>query len=68
MPAITGCAPSPPRPTGADFRRVRIGIGHPGHKARVNGYVLGNFAAEDQDWLQPMLERMGEHAPLLADG
>ena len=55
-------------PTGADFRRVRIGIGHPGSKARVNGHVLGNFAAEDQDWLAPLLERMAEHAPLLAGG
>ena len=55
-------------PTGTDFRRVRIGIGHPGHKARVNGHVLGNFAADDQDWLRPMLERMAEHAPLLAAG
>lgn len=54
-------------PTGADFRRVRIGIGHPGHKARVNGHVLGNFRAEDHDWLDPLLERMAEAAPLLAD-
>jgi PTH1 family peptidyl-tRNA hydrolase len=29
---------------GPDFRRVRIGIGHPGHKDRVTGYVLGNYA------------------------
>ncbi len=54
-------------PTGTDFRRVRIGIGHPGHKARVNGHVLGNFSADDQDWLQPVLERIAEHAPLLAE-
>ncbi len=55
-------------PTGAEFRRVRIGIGHPGHKARVNGHVLGNFSPDDQDWLQPMLERIAEQAPLLAKG
>jgi PTH1 family peptidyl-tRNA hydrolase len=34
---------------GADFRRVRIGIGHPGHKDRVTGYVLGNYAKAEMD-------------------
>ncbi|HBK90219.1 MAG TPA: aminoacyl-tRNA hydrolase, partial [Parvularcula sp.] len=36
---------------GEEFRRVRIGIGHPGDKARVTGHVLGDFSKADQDWL-----------------
>jgi PTH1 family peptidyl-tRNA hydrolase len=52
-----------------DYWRVRIGIGHPGEKARVHGWVLGNFTDSDrQEWLDTMLERMAEAAPLLAEG
>jgi PTH1 family peptidyl-tRNA hydrolase len=49
----------------ADFRRVRIGIGHPGDKDRVHGYVLGNFSKTDKDWLEDLLGAMAKHAPLL---
>src|SRR5277367_4360361 len=49
-----------------DYWRVRIGIGHPGDKARVLGHVLGNMSAEDQDWLIPVLDALSESAPLLA--
>ena len=51
----------------ADFRRVRLGIGHPGHKDRVSGYVLGNFA-KDEDWVQPMLDAEADAAVVLAEG
>ncbi|GBQ36300.1 aminoacyl-tRNA hydrolase [Acetobacter fabarum] len=52
-----------------DYWRVRIGIGHPGAKERVHGWVLGNFTQTDQqDWLDPMLTSMADAAPLLADG
>jgi PTH1 family peptidyl-tRNA hydrolase len=51
-----------------DYWRVRIGIGHPGERDRVLGYVLGNFGAEDAGWLPPMLDAIGEAAPLLALG
>ncbi len=34
-----------------DFRRVRFGIGHPGHKALVTGHVLGDFDAADREWV-----------------
>ena len=51
---------------GNGFRRVRIGIGHPGDKSRVGNYVLGNFSKADQDWLQPMLYAISNHAGLLA--
>jgi PTH1 family peptidyl-tRNA hydrolase len=51
---------------GPDYRRVRIGIGHPGEKHRVHGHVLGNFSKADEDWLVPMLTAIAEAAPLLA--
>ena len=51
-----------------DFRRVRVGIGHPGHKALVTGHVLGNFAADDRQWLEPLLDAMVTATPLLASG
>ena len=53
---------------GADFRRVRIGIGHPGHKDRVSGYVLGNYAKAEQDALATMLGAIGAEAQWLARG
>lgn len=51
---------------GADFRRVRIGIGHPGHKDRVSAYVLGNYAKEEIDDLAHMLGSIGAEAHLIA--
>jgi PTH1 family peptidyl-tRNA hydrolase len=52
---------------GPDYRRVRIGIGHPGERGRVSGHVLGNFTkADEQQWLVPMLTAIAEAAPLLA--
>jgi PTH1 family peptidyl-tRNA hydrolase len=51
---------------GEDFRRVRIGIGHPGHKDRVHGHVLGNFAKSDAKWLEPLLDEIASTAHLLA--
>ena len=53
---------------GADFRRVRLGIGHPGHKDRVSGYVLGNFAKGEQDQLAAMLGAISAEAEWLANG
>jgi len=53
---------------GPDFRRVRIGIGHPGHKDRVTGYVLGNYAKDEQDDLVDMLGAIGAEADWLARG
>jgi PTH1 family peptidyl-tRNA hydrolase len=51
---------------GPDYRRVRIGIGHPGEKHKVSNHVLQNFSKDDQAWLAPMLEAMAKAAPLLA--
>lgn len=50
---------------GPEFRRVRIGIGHPGDKARVTGHVLGEFAKSDQEWLAPLLAALAAAAPAL---
>jgi PTH1 family peptidyl-tRNA hydrolase len=49
-----------------DFRRVRIGIGHPGHKDRVLGHVLADFHKAEQVWLEPFLDAIADAAPLLA--
>lgn len=51
-----------------DFRRVRLGIGHPGHKDLVTRHVLGDFGAADREWLDRLLEAFAEAAPLLAAG
>ena len=53
---------------GKDYRRVRIGIGHPGHKDRVTGHVLGDFAKADRIWLDPLLDEMSRNAGLLIKG
>jgi PTH1 family peptidyl-tRNA hydrolase len=53
---------------GADFRRVRLGIGHPGHKDRVTGYVLGNYAKAEVDDLADMLGAIASEAEWLAKG
>jgi PTH1 family peptidyl-tRNA hydrolase len=53
---------------GPDYRRVRLGIGHPGHKDRVSPYVLGNFAKAEGDALAEMLGAVGAEAGWLAAG
>lgn len=53
---------------GADIRRVRIGIGHPGDKSRVTGYVLSDFSGADKEWFIPMVEAIGTALPYLAAG
>jgi PTH1 family peptidyl-tRNA hydrolase len=53
---------------GADFRRVRLGIGHPGHKDRVTGYVLGNYAKAEMNPLADMLGAVSAEAEWLAKG
>lgn len=53
---------------GNDFRRVRIGIGHPGHKDRVHGHVLGNYAKAELDDLADTLGAISSEADWLAKG
>ncbi len=51
---------------GKDYRRVRLGIGHPGIKELVHNHVLGDFAKADQAWLEPLLDAVAEASPWLA--
>ncbi len=54
---------------GPDFRRARLGTGHPGHKDLVMGHVLSDFSkAEITAWVRPLLEAAAEALPLLAEG
>ena len=52
---------------GPDYRRVRIGVGHPGSKERVIGHVLSGFSNADKDWLDRLLDAISDAAPLLAE-
>ena len=51
-----------------EYWRVRLGIGHPGDKARVHGWVLGDFHKTDQAWLADLLDAVADAAPMLAAG
>lgn len=53
---------------GDAYQRVRIGVGHPGHKDRVAGYVLNDFSKADQDWLDDLIRGISDGAASLADG
>ena len=53
---------------GPDFRRVRIGIGHPGHKDRVTGYVLGNYSKAEMEPLSDLLAAIAAEAEWLSQG
>ncbi len=53
---------------GKNYRRVRMGIGHPGHKDKVTSHVLGNFANSDSEWLEPLLDSVSKNISLLLEG
>ena len=53
---------------GDAYGRVRLGIGHPGHKDAVANYVLHDFAKADQEWLDDLLRGLSDGAAALADG
>ncbi len=53
---------------GEAYDRVRLGIGHPGDKNRVAGYVLSDFAKADADWLDDLLRGISDGAAALAAG
>lgn len=53
---------------GKEYRRVRIGIGHPGAKHLVTNHVLGDFAKVDAEWLDPLLQGMADQVELLVRG
>jgi peptidyl-tRNA hydrolase, PTH1 family len=53
---------------GNDYRRVRLGIGHPGVKELVYGYVLSDFAKDERAWVEALREAIADNAGLLASG
>jgi PTH1 family peptidyl-tRNA hydrolase len=53
---------------GKDYRRVRVGVGHPGAREMVHGHVLGDFAKVDREWLDVLLEAIADCAGMLVDG
>ena len=53
---------------GNDYRRVRIGVGHPGDKDLVQHYVLSDFAKTDRGWVDALIAIIGENAELIARG
>ena len=53
---------------GNDYRRVRLGIGHPGHKDLVHGYVLRDFAKAEEPWVDDLVRAVADAAPFLASG
>ncbi len=53
---------------GAGYRRIRLGIGHPGDKDRVTAHVLRDFAKADEAWLGKLLEAIGDGFALLVEG
>jgi peptidyl-tRNA hydrolase, PTH1 family len=53
---------------GNDYKRVRLGIGHPGHKDLVHGYVLNDFAKVERSWVEDVVRACADNAALLAMG
>ncbi len=53
---------------GREYRRLRLGIGHPGAKELVHNHVLGDFAKADRTWLEPLLDAIAENAEMLLRG
>jgi PTH1 family peptidyl-tRNA hydrolase len=53
---------------GPDYRRIRLGVGHPGHKDRVMPWVLGDFSKADLEWLEPLLTALADNADLIIKG
>jgi PTH1 family peptidyl-tRNA hydrolase len=53
---------------GNEYRRVRIGIGHPGVKEMVHGHVLSDFAKSDRTWVETLCEAIADSAGLLVTG
>ena len=50
---------------GSNYRRIRIGVGHPGVKELVHGHVLGDFAKADKAWLDPLLDAIADNADMI---
>jgi PTH1 family peptidyl-tRNA hydrolase len=53
---------------GNDYKRVRLGIGHPGDKALVHGYVLSDFAKAEEPWVETVCDALADNAAMLVSG
>lgn len=53
---------------GKEYRRVRIGVGHPGAREMVHGHVLGDFSRSDREWLDVLLDAIADNADMVASG
>ena len=53
---------------GQNYRRVRIGVGHPGAKEMVHNHVLGDFSKADREWLEVLLDSIAGAADMLVKG
>ncbi|WP_457797952.1 aminoacyl-tRNA hydrolase [Methylocystis sp. S23] len=53
---------------GNDYKRVRMGIGHPGDKSLVHGYVLNDFAKSEEPWVEALCDALADNAALLVKG
>ncbi len=53
---------------GNDYRRVRLGIGHPGDKSLVYNFVLSDFAKSEAGWVEAVCRAVADAAPLLVEG
>ncbi len=53
---------------GREYRRLRLGIGHPGSKEQVHNHVLGDFSKNDRIWLEPLIEAIADNADMLVKG
>jgi PTH1 family peptidyl-tRNA hydrolase len=53
---------------GNDYKRVRLGIGHPGDKALVHGYVLSDFAKAEEPWVENVCDALADNAAMLVSG
>jgi peptidyl-tRNA hydrolase, PTH1 family len=53
---------------GNDYRRVRIGVGHPGSKDKVQHYVLSDFAKSERGWVEALIAILADNAALIVRG
>ncbi|MBT3237780.1 MAG: aminoacyl-tRNA hydrolase [Rhodospirillaceae bacterium] len=53
---------------GDAYRRLRLGVGHPGDRGQVSDHVLKDFSKADKTWLEPLLDGIADHIGLLVDG
>lgn len=53
---------------GAEFKRIRLGIGHPGDKSLVHSYVLNDFAKSEEPWVSALCGALADHAAFIVKG